>query len=61
METKILFTGGSGYIRSTLVPSLLKQGYVVTVLDSLIFNQASLLDCCADQNFEFIQGDIFRL
>jgi len=40
------------------VPVLLNQGYKVTVLDSLIFNQPSLLDCCADQNFEFIQGDI---
>ena len=55
---KILVTGGAGYIGSTLVPVLLNQGYKVTVLDSLIFNQPSLLDCCADQNFEFIQGDI---
>ncbi len=58
MKTKILVTGGAGYIGSTLVPILLKQGYKVTVLDSLIFNQSTLLDCCADPNFEFIQGDI---
>ena len=58
MKDKILVTGGAGYIGSTLVPILLKQGYKVTVLDSLIFNQTSLLDCCADSNFEFIQGDI---
>jgi nucleoside-diphosphate-sugar epimerase len=58
MNDKILVTGGAGYIGSTLVPILLKQGYKVTVLDSLIFNQTSLLDCCADSNFEFIQGDI---
>jgi nucleoside-diphosphate-sugar epimerase len=58
MNNKILVTGGAGYIGSTLVPIFLKQGYVVTVLDSLIFNQPSLLDCCADLNFEFVQGDI---
>jgi nucleoside-diphosphate-sugar epimerase len=27
-------------------------------VDNLIFNQTSLLDCCADKNFEFVQGDI---
>ena len=58
MNNQILVTGGAGYIGSTLVPILLKQGYKVTVLDSLIFNQSTLLDCCADPNFEFVQGDI---
>jgi nucleoside-diphosphate-sugar epimerase len=56
--SKILVTGGAGYIGSTLVPILLKQGFQITVLDSLIFNQPSLLDCCFNSNFEFIQGDI---
>ena len=58
MKTKILVTGGAGYIGSTLVPILLKKGYTITVLDSLIFNQSTLLDCCADPNFVFVQGDI---
>ena len=58
MKNQILITGGAGYIGSTLVPTILKQGYKVTVLDSLIFNKPSLLDCCTDKNFEFIQGDI---
>ena len=53
-----MVTGGAGYIGSVLVPALLKKGYKVTVLDSLLFNQPSLLDCCSDPNFEFIQGDI---
>ena len=56
--SRILVTGGAGYVGSTLVPVLLNQDYAVTVLDSLIFNQPSLLDCCAYKNFEFIQGDI---
>lgn len=55
---KILVTGGGGYIGSILVPALLKEGYEVTVLDSLAFNQFSLLDCCADPKFNFIKGDI---
>ena len=41
-----------------MVPALLNEGYNVTVFDVLLFNQPSLLDCCSDRNFEFIQGDI---
>jgi len=55
---KILVTGGAGYIGSLLTPHLLKQGYKITVLDNLIYNQSSLLDCCYYSNFTFIQGDI---
>lgn len=58
MKEKILVTGGAGYIGSILVPALLRKGYKVTVLDSLIFNQHSLLECCADINFDFVKGDI---
>ena len=58
MNEKILVTGGAGYIGSILVPVLLRKMYRVTVLDSLIFNQPSLLDCCADPNFDFVKGDI---
>lgn len=58
MNNRVLITGGAGYIGSTLVPVLLNQGYKVTILDSLVFNQSPLLDCCADRNFKFIQGDI---
>jgi len=58
MREKILVTGGAGYIGSILVPDLLSIGYKVIVLDNLVFDQTSLLNCCADPNFEFIQGDI---
>ena len=61
MNDKILVTGGAGYLGSTLVPKLLRSGYRVTVLDNLVFNQSSLLDCCADPNFNFIKGDICDL
>ncbi|MFC1533913.1 NAD-dependent epimerase/dehydratase family protein [Thermodesulfobacteriota bacterium] len=58
MLEKILITGGAGYIGSILVSALLEKGYRVTVLDSLIYNQHPLLECCANSGFEFIKGDI---
>lgn len=53
----ILVTGGAGYIGSVLVPELLRRGHNVTVLDSLIYRQSSLLECCRYENFEMINGD----
>ncbi len=57
-KEKILVTGGSGYIGSILVPELLARGFEVVVLDNLVYDQTSLLDCCANKNFNFIKGDI---
>lgn len=53
----ILVTGGAGYIGSVLVPELLRKGHKVTVLDSFLYKQNSLLDCCQNENFEIIRGD----
>ena len=55
---KILVTGGAGYIGSVLVPELLNAGYSVIVLDNFMYQQHSLLDCCSNQNFEIIRGDV---
>ena len=57
MAAKILVTGGAGYIGAVLVPMLLEHGYEVTVLDNFMYNQNSLLDCCANPRFSVIQGD----
>jgi len=57
-KEKVLVIGGSGYIGSILVPGLLVKGYKVTALDNLLHNQYSLLDCCANQDFDFVKGDI---
>ncbi|MEO9963458.1 MAG: NAD-dependent epimerase/dehydratase family protein [Alphaproteobacteria bacterium] len=55
---KILVTGGAGYIGSILVPELLARGHEVTVLDSFLFRQTSLLSSCADPTFSVIRGDV---
>ncbi|MET3433255.1 nucleoside-diphosphate-sugar epimerase [Herbaspirillum seropedicae] len=58
MSSKILVTGGAGYIGSMLVPELLKLGHEVTVVDNFMFRQASLNHCCGYANFNVVNGDI---
>jgi len=54
---KILITGGAGYLGSVIVPTLLASGHEVTVVDNLMFRQATLSDCCINDNFKFLHGD----
>jgi nucleoside-diphosphate-sugar epimerase len=56
-QLNVLITGGAGYLGSVLVPHLLELGHAVTVVDTLRYNQASLVDCCANPRFEFVNGD----
>ncbi|MBQ3150469.1 MAG: NAD(P)-dependent oxidoreductase [Clostridia bacterium] len=56
--SNITVTGGGGYIGSLLVPLLLSKGHCVTVIDSFMFSQSSLLDCCADKKLTVIRGDV---
>jgi nucleoside-diphosphate-sugar epimerase len=55
---KILITGGAGYIGSILTPRLLALGHQVTVIDSFMYQQTSLLDCCHNPDLTIVRGDI---
>ncbi|MEI7435626.1 MAG: NAD(P)-dependent oxidoreductase [bacterium] len=54
---KILITGGAGYIGSILTPRLLAAGHQVTVVDSFMYKQSSLLDCCHKPDLTIVRGD----
>ncbi len=54
---RILVTGGAGYIGAVLVPHLLREGHAVTVIDSFMYGQASLLDCCHEPALAIVRGD----
>ena len=58
---KFLVTGGSGYLGSVLVPTLLEEfpESEVTVVDDLSYSQTSLLPLCGQINF--IRKDVFDL
>jgi nucleoside-diphosphate-sugar epimerase len=55
---KILVTGGAGYLGSILVPKLLQDGHDVTVIDSFMYRQHSLLELCSRKDFDIIRGDV---
>lgn len=55
---KILITGGAGYIGSVLARRLLREGYRVRVIDSLMYGGESLIDVLKNSAFEFIKADI---
>src|SRR3989344_3978374 len=58
MET-CLVTGGCGFIGSHIVEELVKQGYKVKVIDSLIKGKLNSIKYLVDQGkVEFIEGDI---
>ena len=53
--TKILITGGAGYVGSALTPYLLSKGHKVTVIDLMIYGQEVLEK---NINLNIVKGDI---
>jgi nucleoside-diphosphate-sugar epimerase len=58
MATKVLVTGGAGYIGSILIPRLLDSGYDVTVVDNFMYKQTSLVENIIRNNFKLIVDDV---
>ena len=52
---KVFVTGGAGYVGARLIPSLLKEGYKVTVLDLMLYGRKVLKK---HSNLKIIKGDI---
>ncbi len=55
-QKSIFITGGAGYVGSSLVPDLLKDGYRVTVYDTMYFGDEFLPK--QNPNLKLIKGDI---
>ena len=56
--TKILITGGAGYLGSVITELLLQDWREITVLDNMMYNQTSLINFSHYDNFKFINGDV---
>ncbi len=55
--TKILITGGAGYIGSNLLKSISNNNFDVTVVDNLMFGQNDNI-LKKISNFKFVKGDV---
>ncbi len=56
--TKVLVTGGAGYLGSVLCEMLLGYGFEVTVVDNLSYGQNTLFHLFHYGRFKFIFGDV---
>jgi nucleoside-diphosphate-sugar epimerase len=56
--TKILITGGAGYIGSLLTKKFLDNNFKVTVYDNFLYQQSSLVEHCKNKNFEIVNADV---
>jgi nucleoside-diphosphate-sugar epimerase len=56
--TKVLITGGAGYLGSVITELLLQDWREITILDNMMYNQTSLINFSHYDNFKFINGDV---
>jgi nucleoside-diphosphate-sugar epimerase len=56
--SKVLVTGGGGYVGAILVPQLLNAGYAVNVLDLFLYGEDVLSSVADHDGFNAIKGDI---
>lgn len=56
-STRVLVTGGAGFIGSNLADELIRQGARVTILDSLVTGFRENLEEI-NGDFEFVEGDL---
>ena len=54
-NTKVLITGGAGYLGSVLTPHLLEKNFKVTVVDTFQFSETSLNSFYKYKNLEIIR------
>jgi len=56
--SRILLTGGAGYVGSVLTEELLRSGHEIVVYDNFMYKQTSLNHLMHSRRLEVIKGDI---
>ena len=56
--SRVLVTGGAGYVGSRLVPKLLAVGYGVNVLDLYWYGESVLAECRSHPKLTEVKGDL---
>jgi nucleoside-diphosphate-sugar epimerase len=57
-DRHVIVTGGAGYIGSLLISELLRAGFFVTTLDTLLFGGESIVPYLHHPQFHFVKGDV---